>query len=71
MDKKALAFLKDSKNTDWNELAKDCVSFANANGGRILIGIDDDATEPAPQQTVDNKRLDLIRKQVSHRTYNG
>lgn len=36
MDKKALAFLKDNKNTDWNELAKDCVSFANANGGQYI-----------------------------------
>ena len=70
MDKKALAFLKDNKNTDWNELAKDCVSFANANGGRILIGIDDDATEPALHQIIDAKWLDAIRKQVSQRTYN-
>ena len=70
LDKKALAFLKEEKNTDWNELAKDCVSFANANGGRILIGIDDKATEPAPTQTIDAKWLDLIRKQISQRTYN-
>ena len=70
MDKKALAFLKDNKNTDWNELAKDCVSFANANGGRILIGIDDNSTEPALNQKIDAKWLDAIRKQVSQRTYN-
>lgn len=70
MDKKAFAFLKDNKNTDWNELAKDCVSFANANGGRILIGIDDKVAEPAPNQMIDAKWLDAIRKQVSQRTYN-
>lgn len=69
MDKKALAFLRE-KNTDWNELAKDCVSFANANGGKILIGIDDDATEPSPKQTIEAKWIDEIRKQISQRTYN-
>ena len=70
LDKKALAFLKGEKNTDWNELAKDCVSFANANGGRIMVGIDNYATEPAPNQTIDVKWLDWIRKHVSQRTYN-
>lgn len=70
MDKKALAFLKDNRNTDWNELAKDCVSFANATGGKILIGIDDDATEPTANQKIDTKWLDAIRKQISQRTYN-
>ncbi|QJD78521.1 ATP-binding protein [Spirosoma rhododendri] len=70
IDKKALTFLRDNKNTDWNELAKDCVSFANANGGKILIGIDDDASEPVSSQTIDEKWLDTIRKQVSQRTYN-
>jgi len=70
LDKKALAFLKDEKSTDWSELAKDCVSFANASGGRILIGIDDDADAPDPAQTVDAKWPDVIRKQISQRTYN-
>jgi len=32
LDKKSLRFLK-GKNTDWDELAKDCISFANAHGG--------------------------------------
>ncbi len=40
-DKKSLSFLK-GKHTDWDELAKDCVCFANASGGKILIGIEDD-----------------------------
>lgn len=70
MDKKALAFLKEEKNTDWNELAKDCVSFANASGGKILIGIDDNADAPDPAQKVDAKWPDIIRKQISQRTYN-
>ena len=70
MDKKALSFLKEGGNTDWAELAKDCVSFANASGGRILIGLDDHATEPSPNQRIATKWLDTIRKQISQRTYN-
>ena len=30
------------KRADFNELAKDCVAFANAKGGHIHIGIEDD-----------------------------
>ena len=37
-DKKSLRFLK-GNNTDWDELAKDAVCFANASGGKILIGL--------------------------------
>jgi len=29
------------KTADWGELAKDCVAFASAQGGRLLIGIED------------------------------
>ena len=39
-DKKSLRLLK-GRQTDWNELAKDCVCFANAKGGYIYIGIED------------------------------
>ena len=44
-DKKSLKFLK-GRNTDWDELAKDCVSFANAQGGSVLIGIEDKDSLP-------------------------
>jgi len=27
------------KTANWDELAKDCVAFANATGGRLLLGI--------------------------------
>jgi len=45
-DKNSISFLK-GKHTDWDELAKDAVCFANAAGGKILIGIEDDEDEPA------------------------
>lgn len=39
VDKKSLRVLT-KNNPDWNELAKDAVCFANAYGGRLLIGIE-------------------------------
>ena len=38
------------KTADWPELAKDCVAFANAAGGELHIGVenDDDVMCPVP-----------------------
>jgi ATP-dependent DNA helicase RecG len=38
VDKKSLRALT-KPNPDWDEIAKDCVCFANATGGKILFGI--------------------------------
>ena len=38
-DQKSLRVVK-GKSANWSELAKDCVCFANARGGTILIGIE-------------------------------
>ncbi|UGS22703.1 ATP-binding protein [Flavobacterium channae] len=70
IDKKSLKFLK-GKNTDWDELAKDCVSFANAQGGFIYIGIEDAATlPPEKQKIVDRNQPDIIQKNIAQRTIN-
>ena len=70
IDKKSLKFLK-GKNTDWNELAKDCVCFANAQGGFIYIGIEDKATLPPERQNIADRNLpDIIQKNIAHRTVN-
>ena len=70
IDKKSLKFLK-GKNTDWDELAKDCVSFANAQGGCIYIGIEDkDTLPPEKQKIADRNQPDIIQKNISQRTIN-
>jgi len=70
IDKKSLKFLK-GKNTDWDELAKDCVSFANAQGGYIYIGIEDAATLPPEKQKIaDRNQPDIIQKNIAQRTIN-
>jgi ATP-dependent DNA helicase RecG len=70
IDKKSLKFLN-GKNTDWNELAKDCVCFANAQGGFIYIGIDDKASLPPEKQKITDRNLpDIIQKNIAHRSVN-
>jgi len=58
-DKKSLRFLQ-GKNIDWTELAKDCVSFANAQGGFILIGIEDREKLPPENQKITDTNLPVI-----------
>lgn len=41
-----------SKTADWKELGKDCVAFANASGGHLLLGIEDDQSEPPADQRI-------------------
>jgi predicted HTH transcriptional regulator len=40
------------KTADWNEIAKDCIAFANAMGGRLLVGIEDDQNAPPADQHI-------------------
>ena len=52
-------------------MAKDAVCFANASGGKILIGIEDNEDEPATGQTITDKTLpEKIVKAINHRTIN-
>lgn len=70
IDKKSLKFLN-GKNTDWNELAKDCVCFANAQGGFIYIGIEDKASLPPEKQKIADRNLpDIIQKNIANRSVN-
>lgn len=70
LDKKSLKFIN-GKNTDWDSLAKDCVGFANAQGGVIYIGIENnDARPPIGQKITDRSLPDVIQKNIAHRTVN-
>lgn len=58
------------KTADWGELAKDCVAFANAQGGRLLIGIEDGETEPPARQIIPTGLLEQIQRRISEITVN-
>jgi ATP-dependent DNA helicase RecG len=58
------------KTADFPELARDCVAFANAQGGRLLIGIEDKAILPPAEQRIKPELLDTIRKRIAELTVN-
>lgn len=69
LDWKSLRLVTGAK-PDFGELAQACVCFANAAGGTLLIGIEDDAEAPPPEQRVEPTLLDRIRKRVGELTVN-
>lgn len=66
-DKKSLRLVQ-GKTADWNELAKDCVSFANGLGGNIHIGIEDQDDEPLSTQIVPDLVIEKINKTIPQKT---
>lgn len=58
------------KTADWNEIAKDCVAFANATGGRLLVGIEDGQDAPPADQHIPADLPDAVRRKVAERTVN-
>ena len=69
LDYKSLRLITGST-ANFAELAQACVCFANGAGGTLLIGIEDDADAPAPDQRVAPALLDKIRKRVGELSVN-
>ena len=67
VDKRSLRAVT-GKNADWDGLAKDCIAFSNAQGGRLLIGIEDDNDAPAPGQRINPTLTDILRRKIGERT---
>ncbi|MDR1424224.1 MAG: putative DNA binding domain-containing protein [Azoarcus sp.] len=69
LDKKSLRLVQ-GKTANWSEFAKDCVAFANATGGHLLIGIEDGQSAPPPSQQVPPDLPDTLRRKLAERTVN-
>ncbi|MCH5334937.1 MAG: putative DNA binding domain-containing protein [Alistipes sp.] len=68
-DKKSLKTVC-GETADFNELAKDCVAFANAKGGKIYIGIENNMEHPPVNQKIDDNLLQQIPVRISQLTVN-
>lgn len=68
-DKKSLRTVI-GKSANFDELAKDCVAFANSKGGFIHIGVEDDATLPPIDQKIEQKIADMVVRKLNERTIN-
>jgi ATP-dependent DNA helicase RecG len=69
LDQKSLRYAL-GKQADLDGLACDCVAFANAAGGVILLGIEDGEDEPPPGQRVPEGLIDSLRKRIPQVTVN-
>ncbi|MCK7596186.1 putative DNA binding domain-containing protein [Microbulbifer sp. CAU 1566] len=69
LDKKSLRAVT-GKTADWNEIAKDCIAFANATGGRLLLGIEDGQDAPPAEQKIPTELPDVLRRKLAERTVN-
>lgn len=69
LDQKSLRAVT-GKTTDWNEIAKDCIAFANATGGRLLLGIEDGQDAPPADQQIPTDLPDTLRRKLAERTVN-
>lgn len=69
LDQKSLRYVL-GKHEDADGLACDCVGFANAAGGTILLGIEDGEDSPPTSQRVDEGLPDRLRKRLTQITVN-
>ena len=69
LDQKSLRAVT-GKTADWNEVAKDCIAFANASGGRLLLGIEDGQDAPPSGQQIPTDLPDTVRRKLAERTVN-
>ncbi len=70
-DKKSIrVFATDPKKWAWRRLASDCAGFANARGGTILFGVEDNADAPPAGQRVPPELPDRLVKGIGQHTTN-
>lgn len=68
-DRKSLRLVM-GRTADWDEVVKDAVAFANAKGGRLAIGIEDNDNLPPAGQRINAGLPDLARRRIKELTSN-
>lgn len=68
IEKKSLNLITVKKN--YGEIAQKCVGMANARGGHIYIGIEDDEDLPPVSQKIEDSLIETIHKRIPQTTHN-
>lgn len=66
-DRKSIRYVL-GKSEDADSLACDCVAFANAQGGTIIIGFEDDQDSPPAGQRIPSDLAEHLKKRISQIT---
>lgn len=69
LDRKSLRAIS-GRTANWDEIAKDCIAFANATGGRLQVGIENDQSQPPIGQQIPPELPDTLRRRISEKTVN-
>lgn len=69
LDQKSLRVVT-GKTTDWNEIAKDCIAFASATGGGLLLDLEDVQSTPPADQHIPADLPDTVRRKLAERNVN-
>lgn len=71
LDKKSIRiFGLEPKKWSWRDISADCAAFANARGGHIFFGIEDNADAPPPEQRIAKDLPDRLVKGIAQHTAN-
>ena len=66
-DKKSLlCFATDQSKWDWDKITKHCVAFANARGGELVFGVEDDEELPTPTQRIAANLGEKLQKGIGN-----
>ncbi|MGH8709806.1 MAG: ATP-binding protein [Burkholderiales bacterium] len=69
VEKKSLSIIAGGK-ADFDVIARECVGFANARGGHLHVGIEDEADQPPDAQRIDDSLLESLQKRIPQLTHN-
>jgi len=69
LDRKSIHYAV-GRHGDAAALAADCVGFANASGGTILLGVENDQEKPPADQRIPDDLPETLRKRISQTTVN-
>lgn len=68
-ERKSLRIIE-GRTANWDEIARHCVAFANARGGKLLIGFEDGEATPPMDQRVAADLVERTRRRIGELTVN-